>query len=101
MLIKTNFNKIIGFYVPSNFKAKRWTNDKKPILVFYWINQNSELVTSKRKNDYVYMNDYTALINLYDLLVINLNRSKGDVSYLLKDEWAVKYDSFGYPKKSE
>ena len=46
MLVKTNSNKVIGFFIPSNFKEKLYKKSSNPLLVFYWINKNSELVTS-------------------------------------------------------
>jgi hypothetical protein len=45
MLIKTDYNKVMGFFVPSNFKGRKSEINLNALLVFYWINQNSELVT--------------------------------------------------------
>jgi len=46
MLISTNYDKVFGFFVPSNFKIRSVEATPKALLAFYWINQNSELATS-------------------------------------------------------
>ena len=66
MLVSTNYSKVFGIFVPSNFKTRgyHWTN--KPILAFYWIENNSELVTSKRKDNPIYRGSYDAdLVDLW------------------------------------
>jgi len=45
-LISTNYDKVIGFFVPSNFKRRSVEADPNALLAFYWINANSELATS-------------------------------------------------------
>lgn len=54
VLIRTNHSKIIGFFVPSNFKNKSYEKTSNPLLAFYWINNNSNLVTSKRMNQPIF-----------------------------------------------
>ena len=91
MLIKTNYNKVIGFFVPSNFKAKSSSYNENPLLAFYWINQNSQLVTSSRRNKPIYETDKTKLISLLFVLDISLDRRFDDYSKLwASDNWVVK-----------
>ena len=98
MLISTNYDKVFGFFVPSNFKIRSVEATPKALLAFYWINQNSELATSQRTNSRIYGDgwDYF-LIDLSGVLTIRLNRSYSDWVGLRTTEWVVKQDSFNYP----
>ncbi len=58
MLLRTNNQVNIGFFVPSNLKVKVIYNISKPILSFYWINNDSKLVTSKATNKRIYTDDF-------------------------------------------
>jgi len=46
MLMSTTFGKVIGFFVPSNFKIRSVEATSKAFLAFYWVNENLELATS-------------------------------------------------------
>ena len=41
-----NYNKLFGFLAPSNFNVQ--TPQIGTLLAFYWLNDNTELITAKR-----------------------------------------------------
>jgi len=72
-------------------------------LAFYWINENSELATSKRKpNISIYgarWDEY--LIDLGNVLLIRLVRSFNDAVFLADCDWVAKPDKFNYPRRGK
>jgi len=47
MLISTNYDRVIGFFVPSNFKIRSAEVTPKALLAFYWLDEIIlELATS-------------------------------------------------------
>jgi hypothetical protein len=102
-LVKTNYNKVFGIFAPSNYKAYSLARTSNRILAFYWINDNSDLVTCSRAYSPIYGDNWDGdLINIYATLQIAMDRSKEDVVFLHADDgWGVKVDSSNYPIRKD
>jgi len=103
VLISTDYDKVIGFFVPSNFKIRSTEATPNSLLAFYWINQNSELATSKRKpNLPIYGIQWDLyLVDMGNVLHIRLDRSINDEVFLADCDWVAPPDKFNYPRRGK
>jgi hypothetical protein len=99
ILVRSNFDKTFGFFVPSNFQKRDNSEMTNPLLAFYWIENNSKLATSKRTDYPFYGSSWdNDIIDLWGLLEIRLNRANEDLMNLYAGHgWEINQDSFGYP----
>ena len=56
IIIKSEANKSFGFFIPSQLEINKWQVTKNQIC-FYWINNESELVTCESKNQKIRSNE--------------------------------------------
>ena len=85
VIILTNFNKAISYFVPHIFKEGETLAEVKK-LCFYWINNNQRLVTCSNSDVPAYLSNNYWLIEI-DRMVIWNDREEEDRACLDAEYW--------------
>ena len=95
-MIKSDKNKVFGFLAPSDFSTSASFNGIA--LVFYWINNDTNLVTGTSGYRLLWSYDKDRLFNLGTMkCTIKIDRSQDDYNILLGDWKNIKQDASRYP----
>ena len=97
MLVSTNYSKTFGFFIHSSLKIDDIVQKSDPTLAFYWINNNTKLVTSQAPNRKLHTNA-AKLIVIKDSIEIPFTKSLIAYEMLDRPIWSNVYqDASGYP----
>ena len=113
-MILTNFNKKIGLFIPSRFEISEKSEDSEDSKVssesdedqkqqlFYWINNEEELVTCSYETEPDFDSNDEFLIWVRGGMWIRNDRNQDDWAWLDGNYWqGIKQGSDGYPEKRD
>ena len=73
-MVRTQYNKVIGFFIPIMANGNASSLVGKPLMAFYWTNPDQKLVTIKSPNlTYILQADY-----LIKATWLDIKNNRGD-----------------------
>ena len=82
MLVLSDFDKVFGYFIPSNLDLPDKAKILKGQLAFYLINDNVELITCEYQGTTKLIIDGRNFLTTSDSMSIKMDRSKDDVAGL-------------------